>query len=292
MLAVELSRRAHRPVSLVLTRHEEQLAGGHRAAHAPDGAARRAARRDARRLRGRLRDRDGLGRLHGAAGARPGDVRVRRRERARDALPREAQPAPVERLPRPGLRRGHDRLRAGDRRARRRARARPARAAPAAARRPRPGLGQALLDQARCWPATTAPPRCPAGRSATRCARTAATASLRGLGCATQIWFGSAGPASECSIRIGADGIATVVTGIQDIGTGTLTSAQIVAAEELGLPLDRVRVVGGDTRPEVRSPAAARLGHHRERHARRARRGGQRAPRAARARRRALRDLA
>ena len=30
-------------------------------------------------------------------------------------------------------------------------------------------------------------------------------------------------PAGECTIRIGADGIATVVTGIQDIGTGTLT---------------------------------------------------------------------
>jgi CO/xanthine dehydrogenase Mo-binding subunit len=78
----------------------------------------------------------------------------------------------------------------------------------------------------------------------------------RGLGCATQMWFGSAGPAAECTIRIGADGVATVVTGIQDIGTGTLTSAQIVAAEELGLPLDRVRVVGGDTRPNVVAPLA------------------------------------
>jgi xanthine dehydrogenase YagR molybdenum-binding subunit len=80
---------------------------------------------------------------------------------------------------------------------------------------------------------------------------------LHGLGCATQMWFGSAGPTAECTIRIGADGVATVVTGIQEIGTGTLTSAQIVAAEELGLPLDRVRVMGGDTRPNVVAPFAA-----------------------------------
>ena len=79
---------------------------------------------------------------------------------------------------------------------------------------------------------------------------------LRGLGAATQLWFGSAGPAAECTIRIGADGIATVQTGIQDIGTGTLTAAQMVAAEELGLPLERVRVIGGDTRPNVQGPAS------------------------------------
>ena len=43
---------------------------------------------------------------------------------------------------------------------------------------------------------------------------------------------------------------ALVTTGIQDIGTGTLTSARIVAAEELGLPLDRVASRGGDTGAE------------------------------------------
>ena len=49
---------------------------------------------------------------------------------------------------------------------------------------------------------------------------------------------------------------ASVITGIQDIGTGTLTGARIVAAEELGLPLDHVRVVGGDTGPNVYGPVA------------------------------------
>ena len=59
------------------------------------------------------------------------------------------------------------------------------------------------------------------------------------MGCASQIWWGGGGPPAQSTVRISADGIATVITGIQDIGTGTLTTAQIVAAEELGLPRDR-----------------------------------------------------
>jgi len=79
---------------------------------------------------------------------------------------------------------------------------------------------------------------------------------LRGMGCATQIWWGGGGPPSHATVRLDADGYASVITGIQDIGTGTLTGAQIVAAEELGLPLDHVRVSGGDTRPNVYGPVA------------------------------------
>ncbi len=79
---------------------------------------------------------------------------------------------------------------------------------------------------------------------------------LRGLGCATQIWWGGGGPPSHATIRLDADGHAHVVTGIQDIGTGTFTGAQIVAAEELGLPLGHVRVTGGDTAPNVYGPVA------------------------------------
>lgn len=79
---------------------------------------------------------------------------------------------------------------------------------------------------------------------------------LRGMGCATQIWWGGGGPPSHATVRLDADGRARVVTGIQDIGTGTLTAARIVAAEELGLPLERVRVAGGDTAPNVYGPVA------------------------------------
>jgi xanthine dehydrogenase YagR molybdenum-binding subunit len=79
---------------------------------------------------------------------------------------------------------------------------------------------------------------------------------LRGMGCASQIWYGSGGPPAHASIRIDAAGSARVTTGIQDIGTGTLTAARLVAAQELGLPLDRVIVVGGDTAPNLYGPVA------------------------------------
>jgi CO/xanthine dehydrogenase Mo-binding subunit len=79
---------------------------------------------------------------------------------------------------------------------------------------------------------------------------------LRGMGCATQLWWGGGGPPSHATVRLDADGRALVVTGIQDIGTGTLTTARSVAAEELGLPLERVRVFGGDTAPNVYGPVS------------------------------------
>ena len=76
------------------------------------------------------------------------------------------------------------------------------------------------------------------------------------MGCATQIWWGGGGPPSHATCRIGGDGVARVTIGVQDIGTGTLTTARMVAAEELGLPLDRVLVVGGDTGPNIYGPVA------------------------------------
>ncbi len=79
---------------------------------------------------------------------------------------------------------------------------------------------------------------------------------LRGMGCATQIWWGGGGPPAHATVRLDADGHAQVVTGLQDTGSGTLTTAQLVAAEELGLPPDHIRVVGGDTLPNVYGPIA------------------------------------
>ena len=79
---------------------------------------------------------------------------------------------------------------------------------------------------------------------------------LRGMGCASQIWWGSGGPPALATVRIDASARALVTTGIQDIGTGTLTAARLVVAEELGLPVDHVRVVGGDTAPNLYGPVA------------------------------------
>ena len=79
---------------------------------------------------------------------------------------------------------------------------------------------------------------------------------LRGMGCGTQIWWGGGGPPAHATVRLDSEGHALVTTGIQDIGTGTLTAARMVAAEELGLTLDRVAARGGDTGPNLYAPVA------------------------------------
>jgi xanthine dehydrogenase YagR molybdenum-binding subunit len=76
----------------------------------------------------------------------------------------------------------------------------------------------------------------------------------RGIGLASQIWYGGGGPPSYAWVRLGGDGRATVITAMQDIGTGTRTAMAQIAAEELGLPLDRVRVELGDS---ARGPYAS-----------------------------------
>jgi xanthine dehydrogenase YagR molybdenum-binding subunit len=76
----------------------------------------------------------------------------------------------------------------------------------------------------------------------------------RGTGLASQIWYGGGGPPSYAWVRLGSDGRAAVITAMQDIGTGTRTAMAQIAAEELGLPLDRVRVELGDS---ARGPYAS-----------------------------------
>jgi CO/xanthine dehydrogenase Mo-binding subunit len=76
----------------------------------------------------------------------------------------------------------------------------------------------------------------------------------RGVGLASQIWYGGGGPPSYAWVRLGADGRANVVTAMQDIGTGTRTAMAQIAAEELGLPLDRIEVQVGDS---ARGPFAS-----------------------------------
>jgi CO/xanthine dehydrogenase Mo-binding subunit len=68
-----------------------------------------------------------------------------------------------------------------------------------------------------------------------------------GVGMASQIWYGGGGPPSYAWTRVSSDGRITVVTAMQDIGTGTRTAMAQIAAEELGVPLDTVDVVLGDS---------------------------------------------
>jgi xanthine dehydrogenase YagR molybdenum-binding subunit len=75
----------------------------------------------------------------------------------------------------------------------------------------------------------------------------------RGVGMASQVWFGGGGPPSYAWIRVGSDARATVVTAMQDVGTGTKTAMAMVAAEELGIPVEHVTVAVGDS---LRGPYA------------------------------------
>jgi CO/xanthine dehydrogenase Mo-binding subunit len=66
-----------------------------------------------------------------------------------------------------------------------------------------------------------------------------------GVGVALGWWPGGLEPAAA-SCRLDADGGLTVITGAVDM-SGTTNAFQSIAAESFGLPLDRVRVVAGDT---------------------------------------------
>jgi CO/xanthine dehydrogenase Mo-binding subunit len=78
----------------------------------------------------------------------------------------------------------------------------------------------------------------------------------RGIGMASQIWWGGGGPPAYAEMLLNGDGTATVMTGTQDLGTGVRTILAQVAAEEFGLPLDQVNVTVGDTMQGPFGPAS------------------------------------
>jgi CO/xanthine dehydrogenase Mo-binding subunit len=80
----------------------------------------------------------------------------------------------------------------------------------------------------------------------------------RGIGFAAHDWPGGSGkPPGYAWIKLNGDGSADVITGAQDIGTGVRTGLSQVAAEELGLPLDRIALQLGDTAAGPYSPTSA-----------------------------------
>lgn len=80
----------------------------------------------------------------------------------------------------------------------------------------------------------------------------------RGVGLAAHEWMaGKGNPPAYAWVRLNADGSADVVTGAQDIGTGTRTGLAQVAAEALGLPLSSVRVQLGDTSSGPYAPTSS-----------------------------------
>lgn len=69
----------------------------------------------------------------------------------------------------------------------------------------------------------------------------------RGMGMASQIWWGGGSPPAHANIEITKEGKITVYSGTQDIGTGTYTIISQVASEILEIPIEKIKVVLGNT---------------------------------------------
>jgi xanthine dehydrogenase YagR molybdenum-binding subunit len=78
----------------------------------------------------------------------------------------------------------------------------------------------------------------------------------RGVGMASQMWGGDGGPPAQAIVKLLPDGSAVVVTGTQDIGTGTRTILAQIVAEELTISIEQVRVELGDTELGMFSPGS------------------------------------
>lgn len=80
-----------------------------------------------------------------------------------------------------------------------------------------------------------------------RSARKVAGAVRRGRGMASLVWGAGGGPPAYATVRINPDATVEVLTGAQDLGTGSRTVLAQIAAEALGARIDDVRTVLGDT---------------------------------------------
>ena len=78
----------------------------------------------------------------------------------------------------------------------------------------------------------------------------------RGMGCASQYWWGGGAPPAYAEVRIGRTARPILSMGLQDLGTGTITASAMVVAERLGIPVESVRVQAGDTSLAAHGPTS------------------------------------
>lgn len=83
---------------------------------------------------------------------------------------------------------------------------------------------------------------------------------LRGIGFGCSASDAGAIPVSTATVRMFADGSVTVLTGSTEMGQGSRTALAQIAASELGIDVDRVRVIQSDTAvtPYERTTGASR----------------------------------
>ena len=101
------------------------------------------------------------------------------------------------------------------------------------------GLARCLEEGARAFGWEAARAASSAGRGA--------GPVVRGVGVAACQWGYEGEPVASVVARLDSDGSLTLTFGAADIGTGTKTVMAMVAAEELGLPLDRIRIEHADS---------------------------------------------
>jgi CO/xanthine dehydrogenase Mo-binding subunit len=69
-----------------------------------------------------------------------------------------------------------------------------------------------------------------------------------GYGVAGGMWaYGGGWPPATIILKMYVDGSVSIITGASDIGTGTKTILTMIVAEELGMPVERVRIDNADT---------------------------------------------
>jgi CO/xanthine dehydrogenase Mo-binding subunit len=79
---------------------------------------------------------------------------------------------------------------------------------------------------------------------------------VRGVGMAAGMWGWEGEPASTAIVRLYADGSVNLNMGASDIGTGTKTVMAMVVAEELKVPIERIRIEHADTGTTSYAPAS------------------------------------
>lgn len=113
--------------------------------------------------------------------------------------------------------------------------------------------------QSRLPAAPTASPTSHEGAAQpSRVAAAPADRVCRGSGIAACVWAaGSPSPPAQVRLRLYRHGILELVSGSQDIGTGTRTVLAQMAADAVGYPLDCVRCQIGDTDPGLEGPTSS-----------------------------------
>jgi len=78
----------------------------------------------------------------------------------------------------------------------------------------------------------------------------------RGVGVAAGMWGWQGSTVSTAIVKLFADGSVNLNIGASDIGTGTNTVMAMVVAEELGMPLERIKIESADTATTSYAPSS------------------------------------